>query len=671
MELIICEKPAAAKRIAIALGKKISLKRIGMVPYYEIEKDGIKILVAGAVGHLYGLAEAQKTSIYNYPTFDAVWKPIFEISKKSYFAKKFWQALRSLAAKSDKFIVACDYDIEGEVIGLNILRFICNVENALRMKFSTLTPIDLKQAYANALPTIDLGQALAGETRHYLDYFWGINLSRALISSLYRVGIKKILSIGRVQGPALKLIYDREKEIATFVPKPFWQIFAHLKINKKIFKSSYLKNPLWQKEAFEALKQKFGEAKKAKIEKIEIAEFAQLPPPPFDLTSLQLEAYRIFGIGPKETLQIAEELYLAGLISYPRTASQKLPPTIGYKNIITKLSAQKNYAGFCEKILKLPLKPVQGKLADPAHPAIFPTGIKPGKLEKKLLEIYDLIVRRFLACFALSAKKEKKIVTLNINGEFFILKGMRTIDKGWLEIYTFYKPEEIELPKLEEGQILNIEKIEFIEDTTKPPKRYTPASIVKELEKRNLGTKATRAEIIDTLYKRQYIFGEQIKITKLGAAIIEVLSKYCSKILDEALTRHFEEDIETVRQKKKEKEKILDEAKEILTEILKEFKEKESEIGSNLKESLKELINVLGDCACGGKIIVKIGKKGRFATCNRYPECKIAYPLPKSGLIVPTVACEACGAPKVKLIRKGKGAFEFCINLNCSRRLKR
>lgn len=129
--------------------------------------------------------------------------------------------------------MATDYDIEGEVIGLNIVRYICNQQDASRMKFSTLTKTELEQAYENKSPNINWGQAIAGETRHYLDWFYGINLSRALMNAIKTTGKFKIMSIGRVQGPALHLIVQKEKEIAAFKPKPYWQIFITIS-DKKI-----------------------------------------------------------------------------------------------------------------------------------------------------------------------------------------------------------------------------------------------------------------------------------------------------------------------------------------------------------------------------------------------------------------------------------------------------
>ena len=232
-ELIITEKPNAAKKIADALAdKKPEKKIINKVPYYELKHSGKDIVVGCAVGHLYGLAEKEKKKGWTYPVFDIKWVPISETSKTGKFSKKYLNALKKISKDADKFTVATDYDVEGEVIGLNVIRYVCKKEDPKRMKFSTLTKPDIVKAYDNASSHIDWGQAEAGLTRHKLDWYYGINLTRALSSAIKAAGMFKILSIGRVQGPALKIIAEREKEIRAFKPVPFWQIELNAKAQK-------------------------------------------------------------------------------------------------------------------------------------------------------------------------------------------------------------------------------------------------------------------------------------------------------------------------------------------------------------------------------------------------------------------------------------------------------
>ncbi|MEK6820223.1 MAG: DNA topoisomerase, partial [Nanoarchaeota archaeon] len=306
--LIITEKPQAAEKIASALGNARRYSELG-VSYYELERERKKIIVACAVGHLFNLAQKEKKS--DWPVFDLKWEPTYT-RKGNEWSKKYYSLLVKLCKNASDFIIATDYDIEGEVIGFNIVRFICKQKDAKRMKFSTLTSDELKNSYDNLEPTINWGQAIAGETRHHLDWLYGINLSRALMEAVKKAGSFKIMSIGRVQGPSLNLIVDKELAIKNFKPSQYWQIFIfvdgiELKHNKDITDKNQL-------DKFKDLNGKEGEAKTL------ISEQRIKPPAPFDLTTLQTESYRFFGITPSRTLQIAQNLYLAGLISYPRTS---------------------------------------------------------------------------------------------------------------------------------------------------------------------------------------------------------------------------------------------------------------------------------------------------------------------------------------------------------------
>ncbi|MEF9427185.1 MAG: DNA topoisomerase, partial [Candidatus Mariimomonas ferrooxydans] len=261
---------------------KSTKKSDGNIPYYELEKDKKKIVVACAVGHLFTLN--QKAPGSGIPVFNIMWVPNYFV-RKGDFSKKYYDTLSKLIKNAGSLTVATDYDIEGEVIGLNVVRFIGGQENANRMKFSTLTEKELNKAYEEKSEQINWGQAIAGETRHYLDWFYGINLSRALMDAIKSTGKFRIMSIGRVQGPTLKLIVEKEKKISEFKSMPYWQVFIKIEKpelellhNKDIFNKSELKK-------FKSIVGKTGKAEtKSILQKLS-------PNPPFNLTNLQIEAY--------------------------------------------------------------------------------------------------------------------------------------------------------------------------------------------------------------------------------------------------------------------------------------------------------------------------------------------------------------------------------------------
>jgi DNA topoisomerase I len=673
-ELIIAEKPNAAKNIAEALsdGKSTKLNKNG-VPYYQIRHDGVPIFVACAVGHLYTVAAPKKS--YHYPQFDTMWVETAKVDKKSAYSMKYVKTLKELAKSCDEFTVATDYDIEGEVIGYNIIKYICKKKDANRMKFSTLTKSDLVEAYQNKQKNIDWGQANAGITRHELDWYYGINLSSALMSAIKKAGSFKVLSSGRVQGPALKLLCDKEKEIRAFKSEPFWVIQLLGDINHNSIEAWHKDDKIFdEKRADEIIKK--TKTPHAYIKKKDVSQFKQMPPFPFDLTTFQIECYRVHGISPKETLSIAQELYTSGYISYPRTSSQKLPAKLGYQKLITAISKNPIYLEVAKKLLsQKTLKPNEGKKEDEAHPAIYPTGIPPGDINERSMKVYDLIVRRFLATFGEPAIRETVKATIDVNTEFFICKGTTTIFKGWHEFYGKYATfDELLLPEFNEKDPVIVREINKIDKKTQPPKRYTPASVIKELDKRNLGTKATRAQIIDNLYARGYVNNKSMDVTDLGIKTCDILEKYSPEILDEQLTRHFEEELEKIRHKDITPEDVLKEAQKILTTLLEDFKKKEKSIGEELKQAQfdsKQAAETIGKCMnCKeGNLKLRKGKFGSFIGCDNYPDCKTIYSIPKNAKITPTKKiCEICKNPMIQVTKAKKFPQTICINPECSSR---
>lgn len=392
-----------------------------------------------------------------------------------------------------------------------------------------------------------------------------------------------------------------------------------------------------------------------------------MPPAPFNLGGLQAEAYKVFGLSPKKTQSIAQNLYIEGYISYPRTSSQKLPKTIDYDKIFKGLSKDPR---FKEKItnLKKPLKPHEGKKEDEAHPAIHPTGLLPKKLGKYEKKIYELIVYRFISAFGEKALIESMNAKLNIGGEIFKFSRKRVVKMGWMEQYPYQKIEDEKFPEFQEGEKIPVKEVKAEEKETKPPSRYNEASLIKEMEKRGLGTKSTRADIISILYDRKYIEGKKIQVTPLGENIINTLGRYCEKITSEELTRQFEEELKKIMKGKASKDKIIKKAKEEIISIIEEIEKNKEEIGKHLYKAYQKG-RIIGECPeCKGNLLIKYSDKTKssFVGCSRFPECKIVYPLPKGARILKS-KCEKCGLP---LISYGRPRQRACLDPNCGKEKK-
>ena len=677
-KLLIAEKPSVALRIALSLSDKPKRSFVNGVSYYELAVNGDIVYVVAAVGHLFTIKS--KSNARGFPIFDTEWEASYKVSKNAYFTKKYLDVIENIGRNCNEYINACDYDIEGTVIGSNIIKHVMNKnvnsrlesKSVKRMRFSTTTKPDLVEAYAK-INEFDKGNFEAGEARHVLDWMFGINLSRALMDAIAKGGTRRIASIGRVQGPALGLLAKREEEIKKFVPTPYWKLLMSLKGAE--FENK--RGAIQHKDAAEQAlaKSKSGEVKIAAVEK---TEQKLRPGFPFDLTSLQVEASRVFRLDPSRTLAITQSLYEKSYVSYPRTSSQKLPYTLNLPRIINELAKNPKYTELANELIsKNRFKPAEGPKEDEAHPAIFPTGTAPEKLNDEESKIYDLVVKRFLACFAEYATAEKVKVVADASSELYEANGMSYKDKAWMRFYEPYnRKDEALLPEFIQGEAAKPDKIQMKEAMTKPPNRFSKASLIIMLEKKELGTKATRAEIIDTLFKREYVKGGAIEVTEFGMSIFKALSNYCALILDEELTRKLEADMEGIITGKATEDQVIGEGKEAIEKMTGEFKKNENLIVKSLSEGLKksEEAAALGTCPkCGkGMLVIKRSKLGKnFVGCSSWPECNNAYPLPQGAYIRPTgKICDKCHTPFVKVFRRGKGVFEMDLDPNCETKLK-
>ncbi|MGC8670158.1 MAG: DNA topoisomerase I [Candidatus Micrarchaeia archaeon] len=658
--LIIAEKPSVTLRIAIALGDGTQKKEISNgVGYYIIKKGDSKIYVASAVGHIFTMHQVGNNT--GYPVLDVEWVPSYKASSSLYYTKKYFDVLEKLSSSCGMFINACDYDIEGTVIGTNVINFIAHgLDKAKRMQFSTTTAPDLKHAYENLLD-LDINNFYAGEARHVLDWLWGINLSRALSSALQS---GKPLSIGRVQGPTLALLASRELEIRNFVPKPYWLI----SIEVENVKFSNSRGEIFDKNLAEEVVANTEKSKdRAYVDVIEDKEEYLSPYPPFDLTSLQLEASKVLGLDPSMSLAIAQSLYERSYISYPRTSSQKLPSTIPLARIISDLSKNPAYSEIANMLIREKrFKPHEGMKTDEAHPAIYPTGVMPKALNAVETKLYDLITKRFLACFGPYAKIAKSHVVVKVGEESYVANGSKTIERGWLDLYGYADLKENAMPRFTKGPV-KVSKVKSEELMTKPPRRYSKAMLIAELEKRKLGTKATRAAIIDTLFKRNYISGNIITVTSFGMSVYNALKKYAEMIIKEETTRKLEEDMEKIAIGEKTEAEVINEGKVLLLEALETFNKNKQDISSSIKEGFADSEVVLGKCPLdGGNLVIRHSRSGKiFASCSNYPKCKAIYPLPQHAKIIPTgKVCEYCHTPIVKVFRNKK-VFEMDLDPNC------
>ena len=573
--LVIAEKPKAAERIARALdpyaSKRLYAKRI---PYWVLRFNGERFIVCPAAGHLFGLWTREE----GFPVFSFEWVPLWIAERGAGHSKLFYMAIKSLARSARIFVNACDYDIEGSVIGFMIIRFLGDVKRAYRVKYSSLTATEIRKAFMNLKP-LDYDMIEAGLARHELDWLWGINVSRALMHSVRKVaGRRVVLSAGRVQSPTLMEVVRRDAMVKLHVPLPLYLV------------ECIVKKGAWKERVRVGVFERRGDAEECYsniarnnvvVVGVQSDRLKVLPrPTPFNLPDLQLEASRHFGFSPYYTQQLAEQLYLEGLISYPRTNSQKLPRDLDYRAILSRLAQNLEYRDAVLDVLKRgELRPNNGAKDDPAHPAIYPTGEGARGLRGSLRKLYDIIVRRFLATLHQDAYIVERRVRISFPcGIVREISGVKVVRRGWLSIYDrYYGLRERELPLFEKGEVLEA-SCSVRRVLSEPPRPYTKMELVRWMESVNIGTESTRARIVELLIKRGYLTSRQkfIYSTELGSTVAYILSKHFPKLVSVDLTRKFELMLNEIREGKRSRNEILLKAREVLARELEDYEARHS-----------------------------------------------------------------------------------------------
>ncbi len=616
---VIAEKPKAAEKIAWALGRPVKCSVNG-VPIWLVRYDGAWIVVAPSAGHLYGPYSRSR----GYPVFDIEWSPIWEFEEGSRYLYKFYQALKYVLPGSLLYVNACDYDIEGSVIGYMIILNLGDIRRARRMKFSSLSPIELRRAFSKLEP-LDVEMVEAGMARHELDWLWGINVSRALMDAIRKVsGGRVILSAGRVQSPTLVEAVRRWREYNLHVPEPRFTVWVEVEWRGERFKLTLIEpQPRSRSEAEKIVKSLRGSGYLRVLDS-KSERFRVRPPPAFNLGNLQAEASRLYGYSPSKTQQIAEDLYLDALISYPRTNSQKLPPTIDYASIIKSLTASPLHGSLASRLLqetKGILRPVQGTKEDPAHPAIHPTGQRPPRtLDRDHMRIYDLVVRRFLAAFARDAVVAKNtVVALDSYGRRYKATGTRVVVEGWYHYYPYLKPQEDTIPAPPRGSMLRVVSAGFKTYYTTPSVKLSKIDLLKWMERVNIGTEGTRARIIETLFKRGYLEsrGGKVIVTDLGEVVAAIIENLFPDLSTPDLTRKFERMLEDIRLKRRRRVDVVDDAKRTIRILIESFRERLDLVGEKLALTLG-YATPSGVCGICGRYAED--SVGGYMLCRRHAE---------------------------------------------------
>ena len=717
MKLIVTEKNDAAGQIARLLSDsgKPKADKVYDTPVYRFRRGGEDCVTIGLRGHIlqpdfppelkfndeegwFGVTAEGEVLPADVP--DGLARPPYDTKRKPYLKDgidiKGWKiaslpylvwapiektpaekgiirSLKNLAKKADSVVIGTDFDREGELIGSDALRQIREVAPDVpvsRARYSAFTKAEIDHAFNN-LVELDQDLADAGESRQYIDLIWGAVLTRYLTTARFS-GFGNTRSAGRVQTPTLALVVERERERMAFKPEDYWVIFGEASHGEDDpFKVSHTTARFWDKDAADAAYANVAQAKEARVTAVERKSRTQRPPAPFNTTSLQAAA-AAEGISPARTMRLAESLYMDGLISYPRVDNTVYPSSLDLKDCVRTISKVPQYAHTCKALLSQPkLTATRGKQETTDHPPIYPTGAAdPEKLQPAAWKLYNLIARRFLATLMGPATIEGTKVTFDVNGEPFQASGNVLANPGFRSIYPYGLKKDDQLPELHEGDVCDVEKMDLLAKQTEPPARYSQGKLIQEMEKRGLGTKSTRASIIDTLYQRKYLKNDPCEPSQLGMAIIDALNTYAPRITTPEMTSELEDDMTKVAEGTDTQTQVVTHSRALLAGMMDGLIEHTEDLSEAIADAVTADAKI-GVCPkCGRDLVVKTSAKtrGSFAGCMGWPDCDVTYPLPQGrieALEGEAAVCPDCGAPRIKVQPFRQKAYETCINPAC------
>jgi DNA topoisomerase-1 len=696
MRLIITEKNNSAKKIAeILSGGEAKADATYKVPFYTWSDSEGDQMTVGLKGHVMGVAfpegysNWQETDLHELIDAELVPEPT---------DKNVVKAVRKLAKEADAIVIATDFDREGELIGLEALAQaleanpkITSIEIAERppverARYSALTKDEIERAFSN-LDQLSYDLAYAGSARQDIDLIWGATLTRAVSLASRRFG-SNFLSVGRVQSPTLALIVERELERRAHVPKPFWELFANFSHPDGSFEAHHATDKFWDKaEADAALA---GTSSPGVVKEVTSKRNTRKPPTPLNTTAFTTDASSRLGITPAAAMRIAEDLYMDGFISYPRTDNTVYPASLNTKELVTSLVRIPDFDA-AKGLLDGPLQPTRGKKETTDHPPIYPTqAVYPNALDGPKRRVYELVVRRFLATFSPPMITESTRADIEAGSETYFVRGSVVVDPGYAGIYTYARSSDEEIPALVEGQSLELDGEPWIVDKeTQPPSRISQGKLIELMEERGLGTKATRADIIQKLYDRGYAYANPPIPSETGIALYKAFHEYVPRMATPEMTAELESDMDQIAAGETSKEDVVRISREMLHTTTSELEEKKEELAKQIWQGMDE-DKFLGPC----KVCEEAGRKRENGEPNRLriidlkggkrmygcegwkrdePEspdsCPVSGPLPGRFFELWRLEerCSVCGERPRLTVKKRQGGrpWKLCLNDDC------
>ena len=662
--VVVVESPAKCKTIQKYLGKDYT--------------------VLASYGHVRDLPP-KKGSVNPDQEFAMTYQPIERNSRHV-------EAIAKALKQADGLLLATDPDREGEAISwhvqeLMMARNLLKNKSVQRIFFNELTKTALQEAI-NHPRDVAMNLVNAQQARRALDYLVGFNLSPLLWKK-----IRRGLSAGRVQSPALRLIAEREDEIERFVPQEYWQLIAQCDHSETKFtarltqldQEKLQQFTIHQAEQAEQIKARLLQQAQGILEVVQVEKKQRKrhPSAPFITSTLQQEAARKLGFTSRKTMMVAQQLYegidigsgTMGLITYMRTdsvniASEAIEELREY--ILTQYAPV-----YCPKTPRV--YKAKSKNAQEAHEAIRPTSIKrtPEMVGKALnadqLKLYTLIWKRTLACQMSEALMDTVAIDLQAGDGVFRANGSTVVFPGFLAVYEEGQDDVKDenstiLPPVKKGDRVNLLELDANQHFTEPPPRYSEASLVKALTEFDIGRPSTYASIIHTLQQREYVVVDKKRFvpTDVGRIVSRFLTEYFTRYVDYQFTAGLEDTLDAIARGEKEWIPVLD---EFWQPFVRQIEEVDEQV--RRKDVTTEILEDSSCPKCQQPLAIRLGKRGRFIGCTAYPECDFTQDMAANAgdVVEPEVVadrpCPECSHPlHVKSGRYGR--FIGCSNYpNC------
>ncbi|MEM2213797.1 MAG: type IA DNA topoisomerase [Candidatus Nezhaarchaeales archaeon] len=602
--LVVCEKDSVAKAVASTLSSGWVTLRVKGVPCYCFDKDGKRWIVIGLRGHLMDFDFDERFNNWDYVDPKELFKvqPIRVIRGES---ARYVEVLKELGRKVEEVILALDADVEGESIAFEVIDVIKTVNpytDFRRAWFSSLDGGELLQAFSSLrLPNRNLAEK--SFARSIIDLVVGASFTRLLTLKVREINPSALpkghfISYGPCQSPTLYFVVKRALERESFESERFYKVVAKLKIGDRVLEVEHVKGRFNSKDEAERVREKIRSASKAKVEDVKVTKTEKAPPKPLDTVELESLASKYLNMRAKRTLDVAEELYRRGFISYPRTETQIYPPSA--YNRLKAFVVHPDFGGYVKRLLAQGAKPTSGTKDDKAHPPIHPIkAATKREVEEEVgrdgWRLYELIARHFIATFSSPAQLEGRRYVLNVGGERFVHATLEVVDKGFLTIYDYDYPKVVPHLPVKVGDEVQVLNVEIKEGRTEPPPYLSESELLKLMEKWGIGTDATMQDHIQTNVDRGYMYIETKRCipTELGKRLIIQLEKHVPELVRPEVRGMMEKQLVKIAQGEEDMTSVVSKAKDYFFAQYLKLEEKIHDVARSIAEvSSKSILEV-------------------------------------------------------------------------------